>query len=249
MSEKYSVPALHRADSILNLICSEPSKFGLSDLSKKLNISKSTMHSLLQTMERLNWLERNANDTYTLGKRIAEFGSGYFSQFDLIEEFRRKAVRVMQNLQESIQLARLDGRDILYLAKVEAPSPVQMILGPGVRMPAHATALGKSLMAGLSDEQIVSILTEEQLPRLTENTISTRSAFLREIHDVRTKGFATDLQECVMGFCCVSSAIRRKNGEIVAAISCSMPIHNWDEKKEEAARQIMELAQELTPPN
>lgn len=163
MEQKYAVPALDRAHAVLKPLAEEPFKWKLSDISKHLRISKSTLYSLLSTMERLQWIQKDRNETYAVGSSLGDFGGAYFRQYDLIEEFKRAAGPVMQTLQESVQLARLDGNAVLYLAKMEAPSPVQMVSGPGVRFPAHATGLGKSLMMEIDAEQIVRIFPEETL--------------------------------------------------------------------------------------
>lgn len=245
MDTKYSVPALDRAHAVLSMLSEEPYKWKLSDLSKELGISKSTLYSLLQTMERLQWVNRDRNETYAVGRTVGDYGSAYFRQFDLIEEFRRLGEPVMRKLHESIQLARLDGSEVLYLAKIEAPTPVQMVSGPGVRFPAHSTGLGKSLMSEMDEEQIRLLLPEEKLPKRTMHTIDSREAFIRELEQVRRDGYALDHQEGVMGFCCVSAPIRSR-GEIVAAISCSMPMHNWETTKETAIREICSLAAGLS---
>lgn len=245
MDQKYSVPALDRAHDVLTLLTEEAYKWKLSDMSKHLGISKSTLYSLLQTMERLQWINRDRNETYALGSTVGDFGSAYFRQYDLIEEFRRTAEPVMRKLQESVQLARLDGNEVLYLTKVEAPSPVQMVSGPGVRFPAHATGLGKSLMADMDTEQVLRVFPQEALHKVTVHTIGSRETFLQELEKVRLEGYSLDIQEGVMGFCCVAAPVRRR-GSIVAAVSCSMPIHHWEGKKGETVREICELAMRLS---
>lgn len=247
MDQKYSVPALDRAHAVLTLLIDEPYKWKLSDLSKHLDISKSTLYSLLLTMERLQWVNRDRNDTYAIGSSLGRFGSAFFRQYDLINDFRRLAEPVMRRLQESIQLAVLEGNDVLYLAKVEAPSPVQMVSGPGVRFPAHATGLGKSLMAGMNAEQIHLLFPQEVLPKVTVHTLGSREALIQEILNVNRTGYSTDIQEGIMGFCCVASPIRNPNGETVAAVSCSMPIHHWEGKKDAATKEMIELAMRLSP--
>ncbi|WP_263707418.1 IclR family transcriptional regulator [Shouchella tritolerans] len=246
MEQKYNVPALDRANAVLNVLRDEPYRWKLSDLSKMIGISKSTLHSLLVTMERLQWVSRDRNETYAIGSAIGRFGSAFFRQFDLTEDFRRLAEPVMRNLQESIQLAVLEGSDVQYLAKVEAPSPVQMVSGPGVRFPAHATGLGKALMADMSEQQICNLYPEESLPKITVHTIGSREALIQELKNVRKAGYAMDIQEGVMGFCCTAAPIHKANGEIAAAISCSMPIHHWEGKKERALEEMIQLAQRLS---
>lgn len=246
MDQKYSVPALERANAVLTALIDEPYRWKLSDLSKNLGISKSTLHSLLVTMERLQWVNRDRYETYAIGSAVGRFGSAFFRQYDLIDDFRRLAEPVMRKLQESIQLAVLEGTDVLYLAKVEAASPVQMVSGPGVRFPAHATGLGKSLLGGMSEGQLRALFPDEALPKITVHTIGSRDALIQEINKGRQAGFTTDIQEGIMGFCCVAAPILNTGDGIVAAISCSMPIHHWEGKREAAQQEVVELAQRLS---
>lgn len=246
MNQKYAVPALDRAHAVMTLLAEEPYVWKLSDLSRRLEISKSTLFSLLSTLERLRWIDRDRNETYALGSVMGDFGGAYFRQYDLIDQFKRNAEPVVRRLQESIQLARLDGGDVQYLAKVEAPSPVQMVSGAGIRFPAHATGLGKSLLAFRSEEEVRAILPQETLSKITVHTIGSREALLKELEEVRASGCSMDIQEGVMGFCCVAAPIFDRSRQAAAAISCSMPIHHWEGKKMEAIREIKDLAQLLS---
>ena len=149
MSEerKYWVPALEKADKVIALLAAEPARHKLIDLSRRLDINKSSMFSLLNTMEALQWAVRGEGDTYSLGRAFAVFGSSYVQNFDLNRSFQQEAAAARDRLQETIQLARLDGNQMLYLGKLEAPSPVRLQSEPGMRLPAHVTALGKAMLS------------------------------------------------------------------------------------------------------
>jgi DNA-binding IclR family transcriptional regulator len=173
-------------------------------------------------------------------------GFAYFEKYDLADAFRKEAVSSMSRLQATIQLARLEDREVLYLAKMSAPAPVQMVSGPGARMPAHATALGKVLLAGLDMERVAHIFPNEQLPQLTAHTIGSRKVLLQELAKVKKDSYALDMQEGVMGFNCAAAPVYHPNGSIAAAVSCSMPIHEWSSKKEAAIQEIQSLARRLS---
>jgi len=246
MDKKYWVPALEKAHSIIRLIAEEPDKLKLSDLCRRLEISKSSMFSLLQTMEALDWISRNSSDAYTLGLHYGLMGNAYFQQYDLIDSFRKEAPAYMKLLNESIQLARLEDKDIFYLAKEAAPSPVQMVSGPGTRIPAYATGLGKMLLSGLENEQLDNMYPQEALSSLTSFTIRTKSELFKQLPRIREQGYALDLQEGVMGFNCIAAPIYHPNGQLVAAVSFSIPLHHWEEKREEALKAILSLSQKLS---
>jgi DNA-binding IclR family transcriptional regulator len=246
MEKKYWVPALEKAHAIIHLIAEEPEKLKLSDLCRRLEISKSSMFSLLQTMEALNWITRNSSDVYTLGMHFGLMGNAYFQQYDLINAFRQEAPAMINMINESIQLARLEDREVFYLAKEAASSPVQMVSGPGTRFPAHATGLGKVLLSAKEDPQLDLLYPEDSLPSLTPFTLRTKKELMDQLDVIRKQGYALDLQEGVMGFNCIAAPVYHPNGQMIAAISFSIPLHHWDEKRENALKAILSLSQKLS---
>lgn len=164
MSRKYWVPALGKAHQILAEICRQPSSLKLIDLSRKLDIHKSSMFSLLQTMEELQWVRKENDDTYAPGPVLGMWGSAYFQHFDLTAGFRREALLSRDRVGETVQMARREGSDCVYLAKVEAPSPVRLHSEPGMRLPCHATALGKMLLSALNEEELMGLIRTRIFP-------------------------------------------------------------------------------------
>lgn len=247
MEKKYWVPALEKADVVLQAISLQPSKLKLIDLSKQLGINKSSMFSLLNTMEALEWVVRESEATYSLGSKLGFIGNVYFKQFSLIDRFRKEASVTKHTIQETIQLAKLEHNDVLYLAKEEMPSPVRLASEPGMKLPAHATALGKVMLANLAPAAVESLYPDEELQQgLTQHTIKSRNELLAQLAAIRTEGYASDLQEAVMGFCCVAAPVRDAQGNVVAAISCSMFQHEWEQKRERARQEICALAERLS---
>lgn len=247
MDKKYWVPALDKANDILLAISGQPSKLKLIDLSKQLGINKSSMFSLLNTMEQLEWVVRDAEGTYSLGSKLGFIGNSFFKQFSLIERFRKEASITKHKIQETIQLARLERHEVLYLAKEEMPSPVRLASEPGMKLPAHVTALGKALLADLETSVIESLFPDEVLqPCPTPHTLKNRSDLITQLELSREHGVAFDLQEAVMGFCCVAAPVRDTQGQVIAAISCSMFQHEWEQKRELAQREICALAARLS---
>jgi DNA-binding IclR family transcriptional regulator len=243
---KYNVPALERAHLIVGLIAEAPSGCKLIDLSRELGINKSSMYSLLLTMERLGWLHKDTGDYYRLGSFFGRTGSLYFRQFDLVSHFYREAGKVKGRINETLQLGKLEGRDVFYLAKEEASSPVRLVSEPGTMWVAYATALGKAMLAGKSDQEVVELFPEERLSSFTNQTIGTRDRLLVELAQVRLNGFAIDEEEAVQGFSCVAAPIRAANGNVIAAVSCSIPQSHWAQKKQLAIEEVLALAKMLS---
>jgi DNA-binding IclR family transcriptional regulator len=191
-------------------------------------------------------VERDKADTYALGPVHSLWGSSYFRQYDLIAIFHREAAVAKSIVGETIQLAKLEGNEVLYLAKEEAPTPVRLASDPGMKFPAHATALGKALLSGLQDETLHELYPGEALAGLTPYTLRTKEELFEQLRTVSRNGYATDVQEAVVGFCCVAAPVIDRSGKAVAAVSCSMPLHQWERKEEIAKREIIALAQRLS---
>ncbi|MFC0214976.1 IclR family transcriptional regulator [Paenibacillus chartarius] len=247
MDRKYWVPALEKADLVLRLIAEQQRKLRLIDLSNRLGINKSTMFSLLHTLEELGWIVKDAADTYALGSVIGRFGTAYSGGNDVFRAFQREAPGAAAAIGETVQLATLAGNEVLYVAKHEVPSPIRLASDPGMKFPAHVTALGKVLLAGLPEEQRRALYPSHELePRLTPYSLTTREALLAEVAEAEAAGCAYDRQEAVVGFYCVAAPVRSDRGQVVAAVSCSMPAHVWEHKQDTATREIVKLAARMT---
>ncbi|WP_282939327.1 IclR family transcriptional regulator [Paenibacillus sp. RC67] len=246
MDKKYWVPALDRAHSVLHEIAQERGRLKLSDLCQRTSISKSTMFSLLQTMEELGWIEKDKTDSYGLGGYLGWLGSAYFQQFDLIDLFKREAPAIMRKIGESVQLAKLEGKEVVYLAKETAPTPVQVISGPGSRFPAHATGLGKMMLTALDEDSWMRLYPPgTALPQLTPYTEISSENLKKQVQQAKREGIAFDEQEAVMGFCCIAAPIKQPSGEISGAVSISMPLHEWSNKRTLAGSLAITLAEKL----
>ncbi|KRE49966.1 IclR family transcriptional regulator [Paenibacillus sp. Soil724D2] len=248
MDDKYRVPAIERAHLILKEISLHPGELKLIDLSRTLAINKSSMYSLLLTMENLGWIEKETGETYRLGRELSRFGHASMQQRDLNESFHKEAALSKLKLGESFQLAKLDGKEVLYTAKEEALTPVRLASEPGMRLPAHATALGKVILADLSDEEIDLLYRSDQepFPRLTVHSITSLQGLKQSLEQIRQQGYALDLEEAVLGFSCAAAPIRNAQGQVIAAVSCSMMLPQWEQKKQSCIEEICKLAHKLS---
>ena len=246
MSKKYWVPAIERVDSILYLIAHQPNKYRLIDISNELEINKSSLFSSLNTLEQLGWVKKENDGTYSLGTRLGILGILYFSRFDLISTFSIEAIKTVEKLNETIQLSILDGTDILYLAKKEGTSQVRIASDPGMKFPAHSTAMGKILLSQYSFSELNEMYHTKSLTTKTAHTINNLSDLWHQISFIKEKGFVWERQEAVEGFTCVAAPIINHNNEIIAAVSSTMLIDKSKEEKEKAEKLIIDLAEKIS---
>jgi IclR family transcriptional regulator, KDG regulon repressor len=246
MKQKYWVPALERANLIIELIANHPSQLRLIDLSKKLDINKSSMYSLLNTLETIGWIKKDKKDFYTLGPVLGSYSSAYFSQYDILETFSLEAGHSIKVVDEHIQLGTLVGKEVFYLAREDGSSPARLVTDPGMKFPAYASAIGKINLSQLDYEELVELYPEKVFEKKTENTVETVDELWEQLVKAKEDGFITEEQEGAIGFCCVAAPIYNQENQITAGVSFTMLENSWKEKREMATEEIMKLAKKLS---
>ncbi|WP_144555017.1 IclR family transcriptional regulator [Bacillus sp. X1(2014)] len=246
MEKKYWVPAIERVDNILNIIAYHPAKYRLIDISNELNINKSSIFSLLNTLEILNWVKKEKDGTYSLGTRLGMLSPFYFKQFDFIDTFNLTALPTIERLDETLQLSILDGKEIVYLAKKEGSSPVSVSTNPGMRYPAHATAMGKVQLSQYTYQELKGLYPEDSLMPKTAFTVTNIEELWEQLVSIKEMGYFIEYQEAVENFYCVAAPIFNHENRMIGSVSATMPISKWDEKKELAQAEIINLAKEIS---
>jgi DNA-binding IclR family transcriptional regulator len=162
--------------------------------------------------------------TYVLGLRLWEAGQAYSQHLHLLREARPIMSEIVREINETVQLAKLDGIENVYLDKVDCSHPLRLQSDVGKRLFAHATGLGKAMLAYLPPDEVAHRFSGQTLPRFTANTIADIDDLLSELDDIRARGFARDNQEYTPGLRCVAVPIRDAGEQVIAAMSVSIPI-------------------------
>src|SRR5262249_10598467 len=161
-----------------------------------LELHKSTAHRLIMVLERHKLIERNSvNGRYRLGLKLFELGTRAVSQLDLRERARPFLERLVLETSETVHLCILDDSEVVYLDKVEPARSVRMATGVGGRTRANCTAVGKAIMAFLSDAQGEEIIRKHGMKAMTANTITSFVELKKELLAVRERGYAIDNEE------------------------------------------------------
>ncbi len=211
MTEGYRAPTVKKAFQILRLISRTDHGVGISELSKELGISKSTIHGITSALEELGAVMRDPlTKRYTLGFSLFELGRLAYSQIDLKDLARPVMEELMEKTQESVFLGVLNGDRVTILDIVESRQDLKITSPIGTTMPLLAGAIGKVFLAGMEEEKAVEIIRKKRLTRYTENTIIDLEEYLQEIRRVREKGYATDYEEYILGVRAVVSPIKRE---------------------------------------
>jgi len=189
-------------------------------------MGKSTVHRLLATLRDFDliWFDPTTSN-YALGSRILRWSDLLVQQNLLV----RHGLPILRDLvsagRETANLAILDGTEVLYVAQFESMERLRLSEAVGTRHPAHSTALGKALLATMSDAEFEQLYSKvDVLKSLTANTIVDRRRLKEHLQKVRNEGVAYDFEENVVGVICLGAVVRNFARKPIAAMSVSLPI-------------------------
>lgn len=218
------VKSAARVLDIFELLRDEGKPLTLTDMSRKLAIPLSSMHGLVQTLVSRHYLLRDdMSQTYQLGPALMTLAAHTQDGTDLIEAADFEMEELSRKAGESVSLAVLEEQEVVFIHKKVSGQIVRVVNPVGTQRPAHATALGKCLLAWMSDEQLFSIYPSEELAMATKSTLPSRTELIRELATVRAYGVAYDREESAMGVVAVGSPIRDHTGLPIAAVSIAAP--------------------------
>ena len=175
-----------------------------------------------------------------LGIRVWENGQAYLRHHELVSMARPVMEQIVAQLNETVQVAVLDGVENVYLAKVDCSHPLRLQSDVGRRLFSPPTGLGKVLLAALPEDVCRARLQGCELPRFTPQTITDLPTLLSELATVRLRGFAVDDQEYTPGLLCVAVPIHDHLGRVAAAMSVSIPVIRAEPRQ--MARALAALA-------
>lgn len=221
-SPYFMIQSVDRTLHILQAFIQERRPLGVSEVARQLGLNKSVVHRLMLTLLSHGYLQQLKNtDKYMIGPKAFELGSVYTNATNLIDEGKKILIELVDRIGFTAHLAILEKESVLYLVNVE-PDHMKYLFGAvGQRRPIYNTALGKSLVAWLPEEQIRDTLRDCTFEKMTAHTIGSMEQFMEEMERVRQLGFSVDNEEASVGVRCFAAPVRSKDGEVIAAISAS----------------------------
>jgi DNA-binding IclR family transcriptional regulator len=245
MSKDYEVPAIRRAGEILNFLASRSGPVPAAELREASGLAKSSFYLVMASLEHRRWIEKK-KDGYIIGIDLYVLGTAYLRHDGLQDAFRAAAVKFVDKHSEVVQLAVLDGADVVYIAREDARRPIRLMSDLGSRLPAHACGLGKVLLANLSDEEVAAALPARLKP-ITDRTITNRDALMKELRAVRRTGLGLDLEEVAAGLVCFAAYVGETPLGKKVAVSTSVPVDRLDDKRRKRIEAgILQVAHEIS---
>jgi len=215
---------IQKAGELLALYDREHTEWGVREVASKLKMAKSSTHDLMASLAKLGFLNKTDDSRYRLGWRLVTLSETLLATTELRKEAHPILEELASRYQETIHLAVLDDTQAVYVDKLEGRQAVRVELTSlGARLYAHCSALGKVLLAYSEEDEVRRIIQTAGLPRFTDNTITNEEDLLQNLAKIRKQGFAYDLEEILPDLCCVAAPIYDYSGNVIAAISMSIP--------------------------
>lgn len=244
MPGDYDVPAIRRTHDILRVLAGRQGPVKAADIAETCRVPKSTLYLLLDCLEQRRWIERQ-DGGYIIGLELMALGAAYLRHDGLHAAFQQAAGAFVARSNEVVQLAALDGFDVVYLAREDARRPVRLVSDLGLRLPAHACALGKALLANLPADELAARLPVT-LPRVTDRTITDPAALHRELDIARQTGLAQDQEEVTTGLVCYAAYVGVTPLGKRVAVSTSIPTDRLDDAhRHKAMEGIRRVARDI----
>jgi len=204
----YSAPSVKKAFKILSAISDSSSGLGISDLSKKLKIGKSTVHGITTALEELGLLVRDPiYKRYTVGYSLLELCRTAFTKIDLKDVARKPMEKLMGKVGETVFLGVLNGDHVTIVDMVESRNEMKITSPPGTRLPLLAAATGRVLLSQVEKEKVKEMVQKKGLVRYTAKTVTDQKQFLREIEKAKGQGYAVDDEEYIPGVRAVAASL------------------------------------------
>lgn len=250
---RYSVHSLELGLRILESFDRDAvDEMSLSEMARRIGVSRSSAFRLVHTLQRLGYLEReDETKNYRLGARVMSLGYSFLASKDIAELARPELQRLRARTHCSTHLGILDGAEVIYIARFAAHKPVSAMIAVGARVPAHATTMGRIILAHKPAAYVKEHFGGRALAKFSDQTPLTLEALVTALEGDRRRGYAVSHSNFEPGISSIAAPLFDVKGDVIGAINVSTPENAIDmaafdgevcEALRAAARRISELS-------
>jgi DNA-binding IclR family transcriptional regulator len=244
---RYNVPGLERGLRILQLFDRSRKVIGAAEMARALQIPRSTAFRIAQTLEHLGFLVRE-NEAYRVGPAVLRLGFEYIASLEFTELARPIVERLRDESGFSAQLVIRDGREVVVVLKAMAQTTFSSNVNVGTRMPAHATILGRVLLADADDRSLAALYPGATLPKVSSKSPKSLGELKRLLREDRARGYGVSESFFEQGISAVAAPVRDGTGAAIAAISITAQRPNLEpaELRERLVKRVLRAARDLS---
>ncbi len=241
--QRVGVQSLGRAFAILEEVARHREGIGLADLSKLVGLHNSTTFHLAKTMVSLGYIrQEKESKRYRIGRPLFALAASALDEIEMVNVAKPVLEDLSRETGESSHFSVRMGDAVVVIARTGGPGAFQLADRVGVVRPAHCTALGKVMLASLSDDQFKRFLERVELKPSTEKSITEIPTLLREIAEVRRTGVAYDEGEFNLEVRCIAVPVKDFTGQVVGALGISGPIWRESNQARQANAKMLQAA-------
>jgi DNA-binding IclR family transcriptional regulator len=241
--------AIAKAFRLLDMIVKSPQPISLNDLAARSAMPKASAHRMLLQLEAIGIVKRDVlGKRFSPGDDLAALAIDVIGALAKMPPVREIMQGLVNELGESCNLGILDGKDVLYLERIECDRPLRMHLRAGSRVPLHCTAVGKLVLAYMPERKARHLLEASGLPRFTENTITDMDVLIAQLGEIRHSGVSLNREEFTKGLIGAAVPVRSPHGAFVAGLAVHAPIFRMsvDQARVEAVPKLLRAAERIS---
>ena len=232
LTSAYHVESLARGLAVLSSFSLDRPALSLTDVSRRLQLNKTTTFRLLSTLEGLGYLHRDEQTKlYQPSLEVLRLGFVVLNGLEVRQVAAPYLRQLVEAVDETVNLVVLDKHEVVYIDRIGSKHMLNIYRPVGSRLPAYCTSTGKAILAFLPPEQLEAVLAAITWVRHTDRTLMTPEALKENLALVRRRGFADSYGEMLPELCAVAAPIRRHDGQVVAAVNISAPTHRTSYEK------------------
>ncbi|MGG6898001.1 HTH-type transcriptional regulator BhcR [Rhizobium sp. BR 315] len=242
-----SVQVLDRSLKLLGLVA-EADGAVLTDLADRSGMAPSTVHRLLTSLAQHGMVTHDGETgAWTIGVKAFEIGTAYLRFRKLGTISRPFLKQLMEESGETANIAIEEDGDVVFISQAESHAPMRAFFRPGRRGPIHASGIGKAIISTWPDSRIEAVLGGRSLQHFTDKTRDTLPTLLKDVAEIRSRGWSIDDEEHTLGMRCVAAPIFDEYGDAIAGISVSGPAVRLPDARVDALGPVVRAAaEELT---
>ncbi|ELY49435.1 IclR family transcriptional regulator [Natronorubrum sulfidifaciens] len=221
---------------------------GVSDLAERLDMPVSTVHDYLQALVETGYITVDEK-TYQTTTRFLEVGHRQRHRLEVFKAVRDELEDVAAETGEHATLLIEEDDQAVILAVQEGPDAINLFAYPGARMPLHATAPGKAMLAYMPADRVDDIIDRQGLVAVTSRTITDPEVLFEQLESVRQQGYAIDEGERIAGMVCIAAPILDKSDQVRGSICVCGPQSRIDETRRNEIADVIQRAANVTQVN
>lgn len=233
-----------RVIKVLEMAVADSEGKRLSDFSRELQIAKSTLSPILQTLCETKYLQLGADSKYTAGTALFSLGTMFTGCFPVLDYVREQLEELVAEFDETCYWGVLEDGEVLYLDKVDSSQPLRVLTNTGKRGHAYATSLGKAMLIGKTEAELRA-LYPDGLAAVTAKTVTDFTELVQQLECAKIDGYTWEVEESTEYIRCFAAPVY-KNGRVIAAVSMAIPIFRYDENnKQQIIRSLKKHAMQI----